>query len=137
MAGAASGSALRSERRPRDRGATTAVPMLKACTRGGSRKWLRRSKGRKTSSRSGADTGPDVYSHEGEEAGLVITGQIELTVAGETRLLKEGDAYHFNSRLAHRFRNPGSGECVIVSAATPPTTPETEKLVNCTPHASR
>lgn len=70
---------------------------------------------------AGGDTGPDVYSHEGEEAGIVITGQIELTVAGETRLLREGDAYHFNSRLAHRFRNPGPGECVMVSAATPPT----------------
>ena len=67
------------------------------------------------------DTGPDVYSHEGEEAGIVISGRIELTVAGETRVLSEGEAYHFNSRLAHRFRNPGPEECVIVSAATPPT----------------
>ncbi len=69
----------------------------------------------------GADTGPDVYSHEGEEAGIVMSGQIELTVASETRLLRTGDSYHFNSRLTHRFRNPGPDECVIVSAATPPT----------------
>lgn len=69
----------------------------------------------------GADTGQDGYSHEGEEAGLVIAGQIELTVAGETRLIRQGEAYHFNSRLPHRFRNPGPDECVIVSAATPPT----------------
>ncbi len=69
----------------------------------------------------GADTGQDGYSHEGEEAGIVISGQIELTVAGEARLLSQGDAYHFNSRLPHRFRNPGPDECVMVSAATPPT----------------
>jgi len=69
----------------------------------------------------GADTGPELYSHEAEEAGIVIEGEIEITVGTETRLLKTGDAYLFNSRLAHRFRNPGSTPCIIVSACTPPT----------------
>ena len=69
----------------------------------------------------GADTGPDLYSHEAEEAGIVIDGQIEITVGSETRLLNTGDAYLFNSRLAHRFRNPGDTPCTIVSACTPPT----------------
>ena len=69
----------------------------------------------------GADTGPDLYSHEAEEAGIVIDGQIEITVGSETRLLNTGDAYLFNSRLAHRFRNPGDIPCTIVSACTPPT----------------
>ena len=68
-----------------------------------------------------ADTGPETYSHDGEEAGIILTGRIELTVAGDTRILNKGDAYHFNSRLPHRFRNPGPDECVMVSAATPPT----------------
>ncbi|HBM14596.1 MAG TPA: aldehyde dehydrogenase, partial [Rhodospirillaceae bacterium] len=36
-------------------------------------------------------------------------------------LLNTGDAYLFNSRLAHRFRNPGDTPCTIVSACTPPT----------------
>ncbi|HBM14595.1 MAG TPA: XRE family transcriptional regulator, partial [Rhodospirillaceae bacterium] len=40
----------------------------------------------------GADTGPDLYSHEAEEAGIVIDGQIEITVGSETRLLNTGDA---------------------------------------------
>jgi mannose-6-phosphate isomerase-like protein (cupin superfamily) len=69
----------------------------------------------------GADTGPDAYAHDSEEAGLVIAGQIEVTVAGDKRTLRAGDAYHFNSRLPHRFRNPGPDECIIVSACTPPT----------------
>ena len=69
----------------------------------------------------GADTGPDSYSHDSEEAGIVISGQIELTVGQDTRVLKAGEAYHFNSRIAHRFRNPGPDACVIVSACTPPT----------------
>lgn len=69
----------------------------------------------------GADTGPDVYSHEAEEGGIVISGQILVTVGGETRLLQAGDAYLFNSRQPHRFQNPGPDSCVVVSACTPPT----------------
>jgi len=69
----------------------------------------------------GADTGPELYSHDAEECGIVLTGQIEVTVGGETRLLQGGDGYHFNSRQPHRFRNPGSVDCTVISACTPPT----------------
>ncbi len=69
----------------------------------------------------GADTGPDMLSHTGEESGIVVAGLIELTVGGETRTLTSGDAYYFDSRLPHRFRNTGTIECVIVSACTPPS----------------
>jgi transcriptional regulator with XRE-family HTH domain len=69
----------------------------------------------------GADTGTELYSHEAEEAGIIISGQIELTVGNETRLLGAGDAYIFDSRIPHRFRNIGDDDCVIVSACTPPS----------------
>ncbi|MGB7263363.1 MAG: cupin domain-containing protein [Albidovulum sp.] len=69
----------------------------------------------------GADTGPELYSHDAEEAGIIISGQICVTVGDETQLLKAGDGYLFNSRIAHRFHNPGTEPCVIVSACTPPT----------------
>jgi mannose-6-phosphate isomerase-like protein (cupin superfamily) len=46
---------------------------------------------------------------------------LELTVADQVRILSAGDAYLFNSRLPHRFRNTGNEECVVVSACTPPT----------------
>lgn len=69
----------------------------------------------------GADTGPDLYSHEAEEAGLVISGQILVTVGSETQLLSAGDGYLFNSRMPHRFKNPGPADCIVVSACTPPT----------------
>ncbi|ABE59438.1 MULTISPECIES: cupin domain-containing protein [Chromohalobacter] len=68
----------------------------------------------------GADTGEEMLEHEGEEGGVVIAGSIELTVNGDTQCLHAGDAYYFDSRLPHRFRNPGDGDCVIVSANTPP-----------------
>ncbi|MDR3499035.1 MAG: cupin domain-containing protein [Parvibaculum sp.] len=69
----------------------------------------------------GADTGEDMLSHAGEECGIVVSGLIELTVGGETRRLTAGDAYYFDSRLPHRWRNTGTIECVIVSACTPPS----------------
>lgn len=69
----------------------------------------------------GADTGEEMLSHAGEECGIVISGVLELTVGGESRRLVPGDAYYFDSRLPHRFRNPGTVDCVVVSACTPPS----------------
>ncbi|WP_416137097.1 cupin domain-containing protein [Halomonas sp. HK25] len=69
----------------------------------------------------GADTGEEMLEHDGEEGGVVVAGEIEITVSGEVAVLGAGDAYYFDSRLPHRFRNPGEQECVIVSANTPPT----------------
>ncbi len=67
----------------------------------------------------GSDTGEDMYVHEGEEAGLVIKGEFELTVSGEVYHLKPGDSYYFDSTRPHRFRNPFSEPCEIISATTP------------------
>lgn len=69
----------------------------------------------------GADTGPELLSHEAEEAGIVIRGEIEVTVDDDVKVLGPGDGYRFDSRLPHRFRNVGSVECEIVSACTPPS----------------
>ena len=68
-----------------------------------------------------SDTGPDMLTHDGQEGGVVISGQIEVTVNNESRLLGPGDAYYFDSRLPHRFRNLGDDCCEIVSASSPPT----------------
>ncbi len=69
----------------------------------------------------GADTGETMLSHAGEEGGVVIRGEIELTVAGQSRRLGPGDGYYFESRLPHRFRNPGQAPCEIISANAPPS----------------
>jgi len=68
-----------------------------------------------------SDTGEDLLTHSGEEGGVVIEGELELTVAGKTWLLGPGDAYYFDSRLPHRFRNTGSVPARIISANSPPT----------------
>ncbi len=69
----------------------------------------------------GADTGDDLLTHSGEEGGVMVAGELELTVAGRTWLLKPGDAYYFDSRLPHRFRNTGEEPARLVSANTPPS----------------
>lgn len=60
-------------------------------------------------------------SHAGEEAGIVTRGSVEVTVGNETSVLNEGDAYYFDSRQPHSFRNVSNTESEIVSAITPPT----------------
>ena len=69
----------------------------------------------------GADTGQSMLSHDAEEGGIILQGRLEVTVGEEVQTLAAGDAYRFNSRIPHRFRNTGSTECVIVSACTPPS----------------
>lgn len=68
----------------------------------------------------GADTGRSMLQHESEEGGIVVRGKIELTVGDRKEILGPGDAYLFDSRIPHRFRNLGDEECEIVSACTPP-----------------
>jgi transcriptional regulator with XRE-family HTH domain len=69
----------------------------------------------------GADTGLIMLEHEGEEGGLILTGRLEVTVGEASRILAPGDAYYFNSRQPHRFRNVGNEICTLVSSCSPPT----------------
>lgn len=69
----------------------------------------------------GADTGKAMLVHDGEEGGIVIRGKLEVTVGNQAQVLEMGDAYYFNSKVPHRFRNTFAEECEVVSAATPPT----------------
>jgi transcriptional regulator with XRE-family HTH domain len=68
----------------------------------------------------GGGSGDDMISHEGEEAGVVTKGSIQVTVGNEVKILNEGEAYYIDSLIPHSFRNISDEECQIVSAATPP-----------------
>lgn len=67
----------------------------------------------------GADTGGDMYLHEGEEGGYVLRGKLELIVEDESHIIEQGQAYYIDTTKPHRFRNPFDEECELVSAATP------------------
>lgn len=68
----------------------------------------------------GADTGETMLEHFGNEGGVVIAGELEVTVGAASRILKPGDAYLFSSQEPHRFRNVGDRPAVVISACTPP-----------------
>ena len=51
----------------------------------------------------GSDTGMDMLSHQGEEAGMLVEGRLELTVNGQVYVLESGDSYYFESAKPHRF----------------------------------
>lgn len=69
----------------------------------------------------GTDTGDSMLLHEGEEGGVVVEGEVEVTVGDQVRVLRAGEAYYFESRVPHRFRNVGNVDAVIFSANTPAT----------------
>jgi transcriptional regulator with XRE-family HTH domain len=68
----------------------------------------------------GGDTGEEMLTHRGEESGIIVEGEIELTVGDQKRVLKSGEAYYFESTTPHRFRNASKKRAVIISACTPP-----------------
>src|SRR3546814_16829226 len=69
----------------------------------------------------GSDTGDEMLSHDGEEGGVIVHAQVDITVGEPVRVLGPGDGYYFESRSPHRFRNVGSDDDIIVSATPPPT----------------
>ncbi len=55
----------------------------------------------------GGTTGDKPYVHQGEEAGYVLEGGIELVVDGQKSILGEGDSFRFSSTHPHQYRNAG------------------------------
>jgi transcriptional regulator with XRE-family HTH domain len=62
----------------------------------------------------GGSTGDELYTHDGEEAGLVIEGEMKLTVDAESWTLKQGDSFRFASRRPHQFSNPSGDSKAVV-----------------------
>lgn len=66
----------------------------------------------------GADSGD--YSHDGVEAGLVLSGTLDLWVSGQHFRLEEGDSFSFKSTDIHRCANPADIPTKVVWVITPP-----------------
>jgi len=62
-----------------------------------------------------------VYSHQGEEMGIILEGTLELTVDGQCYHLEPGDSFYFNSTREHGYRNTGQEETRLIWVITPPT----------------
>ncbi|SNB79398.1 transcriptional regulator, XRE family with cupin sensor [Arboricoccus pini] len=61
------------------------------------------------------------YDHEGEEAGLILEGLLELWIEDRLHILEAGDSFAFESTRPHRYRNPGTVPTRVVWAITPPS----------------
>jgi transcriptional regulator with XRE-family HTH domain len=64
----------------------------------------------------------ELYSHAGEEFGLVLEGRYEVTVADQAYLLEEGDSISFPSAIPHKTRALGEdGPTRTLWVITPPS----------------
>jgi len=62
------------------------------------------------------------YAHDGEEFLYILKGALEISLAdGELHFLQEGDSFYFESNNAHRWKNPGKKETLVLWINTPPT----------------
>jgi len=61
----------------------------------------------------------DGFVYEGEQHGVVITGQIELTLGNEAILLNIGDSFSYPTEIPHRLRNTREEEAVLIFTMTP------------------
>lgn len=69
----------------------------------------------------GASTGPEPYTHKGEECALVLKGKLEIQIGSFTYVLEKDDSISFSCEIPHRIRNVGKIPAVSIWCITPPS----------------
>jgi len=70
----------------------------------------------------GGGTGSEPYAHDSdEEVAVVLAGVLDVWVADEHYVLREGDAIAFPSRLPHWNANRGTDAVTVLFCLTPPS----------------
>ncbi len=62
-----------------------------------------------------------MYSHEGEEFGIVLRGEMDLVLKDRTYKVGANDSFYFSSQTPHDWNNKGKEDVVVVWVITPPT----------------
>ena len=62
---------------------------------------------------------PEPVKRETEEAGYVISGALDLELAGSWFCLEAGDSFRFKEE-PYRWRNAGTAEAVVIWIISPP-----------------
>ena len=65
-------------------------------------------------------SGPS-FSHEGEDAVVVIKGKLRVETGGVWHELGEGDSLYFNSELPHSWSNESNQVSEVIWISTPPS----------------
>ena len=63
----------------------------------------------------------DLYSHDGEECGVVLQGRFRGIVGDQEFVLEAGDSIYYASSIPHRWENAGDVEARAIWAITPPS----------------
>ncbi|MEW5723625.1 MAG: cupin domain-containing protein [Thermodesulfobacteriota bacterium] len=61
------------------------------------------------------------YAHPGEEFGLVLEGELTLTVGEETYQVGKLTSFYYSSLLPHSWTNQGLEKCCVVWVISPPS----------------
>lgn len=61
----------------------------------------------------------DIMVRQTEEAGYVVSGQLDLWIAGEWHSLNPGDSFRFENQ-PHRWRNTGTVRAEVIWVISPP-----------------
>jgi quercetin dioxygenase-like cupin family protein/DNA-binding XRE family transcriptional regulator len=67
----------------------------------------------------GASTGAELYTHEGEEWGMVLSGRFKVTLNDEVHFLDVGDSIWFRSDIPHKIENVAPGVSEYIWIDTP------------------
>jgi len=67
-----------------------------------------------------SQSGPP-FSHEGEDAVIVLKGTLRVEIGEVWHELKKGDSLYFNSELPHRWANETSRSAEVMWISTPPS----------------
>ena len=62
----------------------------------------------------GAHSDAVEHRHNGYEFGFVLTGELQVELAGTVHRLTEGDSIAYASTVPHRLHNPGPGKTVTI-----------------------
>lgn len=63
---------------------------------------------------------PELYAHDGEEYGFVVSGEVEVCLDRDRHRLRRGDSIFFPGRIPHSVRSSGRRRAVMIWAISPP-----------------
>jgi len=69
----------------------------------------------------GSQSGVNAFSHEGEDAVIVIEGQLRVSVGDNWYTLNKNDCLYFESEVPHQWRNESTAFTVAIWMSTPPS----------------
>ncbi len=64
---------------------------------------------------------PELYAHPGEEFGVVLSGEMILTVGENTYRVKALSSFYYSCLLPHSWVNEGKEDCVVIWVVSPPS----------------